>query len=94
MQNLDQGTKMKTIEEKLANPEFVKEVSNLSVEALDKRLAELAKAADDVKVAKEADEQLALAKDQAKEFGAPYREATRALALKTAYIVNLIKDRA
>ncbi len=84
---------MRTIEEKLNNPEFVKEVNNLSVEQIDKRLAELAKSADDVQQAKEADEQLALAKDQAKEFGAPYREAKKALALKTAYVVGLIKER-
>lgn len=72
-------------------PEFVAEVSGLSVQDLDARLAQLAKDIQAVEDAKDADEDLAANREQVKILAAPYSEAKKALRLKTSYIVDLVK---
>lgn len=74
-------------------PEFVAEVAGLSVQELDARLATLAKNNEAVEQSKEADEDLASAKEAVKQFNAPYREAKAAIRSKTSYIVALIEEK-
>jgi hypothetical protein len=74
-------------------PEFVSEVASLSVEQLDARLAQLAKDADAVEQAKEADEALEQARERAAELNAPYVDSRKALRLKSRYIVELLKEK-
>lgn len=81
----------KTIAEEF--PEFHAEVSSLSADQLDSRLAQLAKDESEVNKAKEEDEQLHTAREQLKEFSAPYREAKKAIKSKVAFIIELLKDR-
>ena len=74
-------------------PEFAGEVAGLSVEQLDARLAQLAKDAEATDEAKDADQELAEAREAAKQMAAPYREAKAAIGLKSKYIVGLIKEK-
>lgn len=78
---------------KLENPEFVEACQGLSVPELDNRLAALAKDAASVDQAREADEALAKAKEEASGLGAPYRDAKKAIKLKTKYVLELIGER-
>lgn len=74
-------------------PEFADEVAGLSVEQLNSRLAELAKASEAVRQAKEADEGLEEAQANVSLLAAPYREAKSAIGLKTTFIVGLIQEK-
>lgn len=73
-------------------PEFVAEVSGLSVQDLDARLAQLAKDIQQVEDSKEADEDLQSIKEQVKVASAPYRDAKKVLKQKTSYIISLLKN--
>jgi len=75
------------------NPEFISEVEKLDVMALEKRLSDLAKDAEEVEDAKDADEALEQARAQAIELAAPYRDAKKAIRMKMRYVINLIKDK-
>lgn len=74
-------------------PEFVAEVESASVEQLDARLAQLAKDIEAVNDAKEADEELEMAREKASQLAAPYSESRKALQTKSRYIVELLKDK-
>ena len=74
-------------------PEFANEVEKLDTAELNNRLAQLAKDGAEVEAAKEADEPLQTARAQAKEFAAPYREAKKAIKMKSNYIIDLLKGR-
>lgn len=74
------------------NPEFCDEVLGLDSAALDSRLAQLAKDSEAVEVSKESDTQLTDAREQAKEFAAPYREAKAAIRDKIRYIVSMLES--
>lgn len=74
-----------------ANPEFVSEVSALSIKELDTRLAALAKDIKTILDAKEADEDLAARREAAKEAGRPYSEALKLTRAKSLYIVGLVE---
>lgn len=76
-----------------ANPEFAEEVGALSVEQLDHRLAQLAKDLEATEDAKDADSDLAEAQEKATELAAPYRDAKKALRLKSRYVIALIKEK-
>lgn len=84
-----------SLEEKLQkeNPEFVAEVQGLDVATLNGRLSELAKGAEDVEDAKDADEELEQARAQATELAAPYRDAKKAIRMKMRFIIALIKEK-
>lgn len=85
---------MKSVEQRLAdiNPEFMREVQQLSPEQLDRRLSQLAKDAEAVQQAQEADETLQQAKAELKELNAPYREGKVAIKLKTRYVIHRINE--
>lgn len=86
---------MKSLEQQVKEdlPEFAQEVASASTEQLDARLAQLAKDLETVNEAKEADDDLVEARDVAKGLAQPYRDAKKHIALKSRYIVGLLKDR-
>lgn len=75
------------------NPELVDECASLSVEQLDARLAQCAKDSQAAEEIKEADMKYQAAKDEAKELGAPHRDAKKAIKLRSRYLIALIKER-
>ena len=75
------------------NPEFVAEVSKLDTLALEKRLSDLAKGAEEVEDAKEADETLESARSNVIELAAPYRDAKKSIRLKMRYIISILKEK-
>jgi hypothetical protein len=85
----------KTIQETVQAefPEFVGEVSGLSADQLNNRLATLAKNLEESETAKEDDEELEEAKAHASELGAPYRDAKKALRLKSKYVISILKEK-
>jgi hypothetical protein len=85
----------KSLEERMKEeqPEFAGEVAGLSVDQLNARLAEQAKAAEWNQQAKEDDEELAEKKEAASEAAAPYRDAAKAIRLKSRYLIKLIKEK-
>ncbi len=74
-------------------PEFTSEVRGLNVQELEARLVNLTKASEANQDAMEADEGLEQAKDQVREFSAPYRDFHKHNRMKTQYILNLLKER-
>lgn len=72
-------------------PEFATEIDSLSQEQMDARIAQLAKDAEDVQDAKDADEALEDAQANAALLNAPYREAKKAIRLKSRYIMAMLK---
>ncbi len=74
-------------------PEFAAEVAELSVDELDFRLAQNAKDTEGVEQAKDEDLSLEEARALASELAQPYREAKKALGLKSKYIISLIKEK-
>lgn len=74
-------------------PEFVGEVSGLTADQLNNRLATLAKNLEESETAKEEDEELEEAKLTASELAAPYRDAKKALRVKSKYIIGLLKEK-
>jgi hypothetical protein len=85
----------KSLQEKIQEeqPEFAGEVAGLSVDQLNARLAEQAKAAEWNEQAKEDDEELEEAQAHASELGAPYRDAKKAIRLRSRYLIALIKEK-
>lgn len=84
-----------TIEKKVQEelPEFFNEVNSLSADHLDSRLATLAKDAESVREAKAGDEELKSAQENSRNLGAPYRDALKTIALKSKYLIRVLKDR-
>ncbi len=74
-------------------PEFVEEIAAAQSPDLNNRLSELAKNMEAVDEAKDADQALKDAKQQSFDFGAPYRDAKKAIKLKSRYIIAMLKDR-
>lgn len=85
----------KSLEEKMKEeqPEFAGEVAGLSVADLNARLAEQAKASEWNQQAKEDDEDLEDKKAAASEAAAPYRDAAKAIRLRSRYLIKLIKEK-
>jgi hypothetical protein len=85
----------KSIVEKVQEemPEFAGEVAGLGVDMLNARLAQLAKDSQANEQAKEDDEDLESARANASELGAPYRDAKKAINLRSKYIIKLIEDK-
>lgn len=85
----------KSLDEKMREeqPEFVGEVIGLSVDQLNGRLAEFAKAAEWNEQAKEDDEDLAEKQAAAAEAGAKYRDEKKAIRLKSRFLIKLIQDK-
>lgn len=85
----------KSIAEKIQEeyPEFAEEVIGLSSEQLDSRLATLAKNLDETETAKENDRQLEDAQGLVSELSGPYKDARKALKLKSKYVIHLLKEK-
>lgn len=85
----------KSLQEKVQEemPEFTGEVAGLSVDQLNARLAEQAKAAEWNESKKEEDEELEEAQERVGELVAPYRDAKKAIRLRSRYLIALIKEK-
>ena len=85
----------KSLQEKVQEdmPEFAAEVAGLSVQDLNNRLATLAKGAEENEQAQEDDEDLEKARAEASELAAPYRDAKKALRLRSRYVISLIREK-
>lgn len=81
----------KTFEDKY--PEFHDEVVGLSVDQLNSRLAEQAKALDWSETKKEEDGELEEAQAKASELAAPYRDAKKEIKAKSKYLIRLINEK-
>lgn len=89
------GRPKKSLQEKVQEemPEFANEVAGLSVDQLNVRLANLAKDAEKNEEAQEDDEDLEKARGEAAELSAPYRDAKKAIRLRSRYVISLIKEK-
>lgn len=74
-------------------PDFTEVVDGLSIEQLEKRLSSYAKEGEAVETARENDEALQDAKDLVAELSGPYKDAKKAIRLKTKYIISLIEEK-
>lgn len=74
-------------------PGFAGEVDGLDAQSLKNRIANYAKELQASGEAKEADEALQSAREQAKELGAPYRDVRKAVKLKTQYLLSLLAEK-
>lgn len=74
-------------------PDFYKEVQTVETDHLNTRLATLSKGREEVLESKENDEALEDAKEQVAAMTGPYRDALKAIGLKSKYIIKLLKDR-
>jgi hypothetical protein len=85
----------KTLAEKVQKemPEFAGTVDGLSVDELEKRISTYAKEGESVETAKENDEGLQAAKEQVKEFNAPYSDAKKAIRMKIKYLIQLVGEK-
>lgn len=85
----------KSVQEKVQTefPEFATEVAVLSVDQLNNRLATLAKNLEESETAKENDSDLESAQATAAELSAPYKDAKKAIRLKTKYVISLLTDK-
>lgn len=85
----------KSLQEKVQEdmPEFAAEVAGLAVQDLNNRLATLAKGAEENEQAQEDDEDLEKARSEASELAAPYRDAKKAIRLRSRYIISLIREK-
>ncbi len=85
----------KSLQEKVHEemPEFAAEVAGLAVQDLNNRLAALAKGAEENEQAQEDDEELEQARAEASELAAPYRDAKKALRLRSRYVISLIREK-
>lgn len=85
----------KSLQEKVQEdmPEFAAEVASLSVQDLNNRLATLAKGSEENEQAQEDDEDLEKARAEASELAAPYRDAKKAIRLRSRYVISLIREK-
>lgn len=73
--------------------EFAEAIDAASVADMDNRLAELAKNHEQVLEAKDADDGLAAAREEANNLAAPYNDSLKLIRLKSKYIVKIQKER-
>lgn len=74
-------------------PEFFDSMQSAQSDELNLTLAMLAKGREETQDAKEADEALEQAQITARELAAPYRDAQKAIRLKSKFIVTVLKER-
>lgn len=74
-------------------PDFASEVESLKPDELKARVVQLQQALQESELALEADEALQHARDEAREFAAPYLDVRKAVKLKTAYILGLLNEK-
>jgi hypothetical protein len=73
--------------------DWVSTVQGLSVEELDKMILRYAKYREEIKEAREKDEELNRVKELVKELGAPYRENLKINEQKTKYLIMLLGEK-
>jgi hypothetical protein len=73
--------------------EWVSTVQGLSIEELDNMILRYAKYREEIKEAREKDEQLNQAKELVKELSAPYRENLKINEQKTKYLIMLLGEK-
>lgn len=85
----------KSVKEKVEKeyPDFAEAVLGLAVGDLEQRLLNYAKERENVTDAKEADEQLEQVISAKKELEGPYKDAQKAINLKSRYILALIREK-
>ena len=85
----------KTLTEKVQEQykEFADEAERLSIDQLNAKLVSLAKYQNENEEAKERDEDLEKAQALAAELGAPYKDTKKAIALKSKYVIHLLKEK-
>ena len=74
-------------------PEFTDVVDGMGLIELEAMLSKYAKEAEKVSDAMEADEALESAKEEASRLAGPYRDAKKAIRLKSRYLIASIKDK-
>lgn len=74
-------------------PEFVDSVDKLGMEKLNENLLRYAVYREETEMARQNDKSLIKAKNEVKDYQAPYNETLKALKLKMAYLHLLIIDR-
>lgn len=74
-------------------PEFVEEVTSLTAEQLNTRLAQLAKDNEALQDTKETDEGLNEAREVVSQLAAPYTEGKKVIRHKSRYLISLLKER-
>ena len=82
---------MKNIETEF--PEFVNEVNNLTPEDLKFRIARLQQTLSESEQHKEDNDALKDARNELAAISAPYRDVKKAVKLKTAYILELLRSK-
>lgn len=87
----------KTLQEKVdaKHEGYSAEVMGLSIPQLDQRIAELQKALEDSETHKEEKQGEALRglKEELKSINGPYSDVRKAVALKTKYLVSLVREK-
>lgn len=86
-------TLMEKVDEKY--PNYSQEVMGLSVEQLDKRIVEMQKTLEDSENHKEEKQGEALKKlkEDMKTINGPYADVKKAVALKTKFLVSLVREK-
>lgn len=74
-------------------PDFCKEVDKLNAADIRTRIVGLQQALEESEAHKADNKPLADAKAEVKVLNEPYRDAKKAVKLKTAYLVDLLKER-
>lgn len=72
------------------DPNFLDEVASMTTDDLKSRVVLIAKHAEEIKEAREKDDDLKRLKEQVKVAGETYSEPLKAAALKTKYIIELL----
>lgn len=84
-------TLMEKVDEKF--PTYSSEVLGLSVQQLEQRIVNLQKQLQDSETHKEENKELQSLSEKRSELLGPYRDVKSAVALKTKYLVSLIKEK-
>jgi prefoldin subunit 5 len=87
------GSLMEKVDTKY--PGYSDEVLGLGVEQLEKRIVEMQKGLEDASqfLEEKSGEAIKSLKEELKELKAPYTEVKAAVALKTKYVVSLIREK-
>lgn len=84
------GRPKKTLEEQLP-PEFIDAVKSMGPTEINERISTVAKGEVENQAAKEADDDLAAAKEKASELAGPYSDASKLNKLKLKYLHQQLK---
>lgn len=74
-------------------PDFVDGVNSMDTEAIKRKILECEGGLYEIDKAKEADKELASAKEKVKEFGAPYRDSKNIETAKLKYCLYVLESR-